>query len=207
MILRLAAALGLLTLLAGCVTPPVSETADLGDFRLGYNIVQANGVKQGPFSREASPAELTGALTDALEARLGRYDGDGLYHLGVAIGGYVLAQPGLPLVYTPKSALIFEVNVYDNQTGQRLNDKPKQFTAFEGLENAAPVVGSGIVRGKEEQLANLVRNGAGQVESWLKQNPGWFVAEPGQTRLAVSRADLRRRSAAAVSAGGAIPAN
>ncbi|QFU09574.1 hypothetical protein PARPLA_00867 [Rhodobacteraceae bacterium THAF1] len=207
MILRLAAALGLLLSLAGCITPPVSENADLGDFRLGYNIVQANGVKQGPFSRTVTGPELTGAMEQALETRLARYNGDGLYHIGVSIGGYVLAQPGLPLVYTPKSALIFEVNVYDNQTQQRLNAEPKQFTAFEGLENTAPIVGSGIVRGKEEQLANLTRNGAAQVETWLKQNPDWFVAEPGQTRMNISRSELRARSAAAVSSGGGIPAN
>lgn len=186
-------------LLAACAAPQLEEVPEpLGDFRLGYNIVQANDVVQGPFSREASEAELTDALRDAIEARLGRYDGDGLYHVGIAVGAYVLALPGLPVVYTPKSVLMFDVNVYDNATERRLNEKPHRITAFEGLHNVAPVVGSGIARGKEAQLRNLAAEGARALEAWLRDNPGWFIAEPGTGRAEINRATLRRRSDEAV---------
>jgi len=206
-------ALGLLFVLSACVAPEVPEgPGTLGDFRLGYNIVQAKTVKQGPFSRQVSDEQLTGALTDEIERRLGRYDGDGLYHLGVAIGGFVLAQPGIPLIYTPKSVLILEVNLYDNATQARLNPEPKQITAFEGINNAAPIIGSGIARGAEEQLDNLVTSAAFQIEQWLKANPGWFTPKPGQPRVQIDRATLNARSAAAIVAGGnttpgAVPAN
>lgn len=200
MILRLVAVL----LLAACAAPQMDEVPEpLGDFRLGYNIVQANDVAKGPFSRDASEAELTRALSEAIEARLGRYDGDGLYHIGIAVGAYVLAQPGLPVVYTPKSVLMFDVNVYDNATEQRLNDEPHRITAFEGLHNVAPVVGSGIARGKEAQLENLAAEGARVLEAWLRENPGWFTSEPGASRIEIDRAALRRRSVEAIAGAGA----
>ena len=209
MITRRLAVLGFALTLSACVSTDESGPKDLGDFRLGYNIVQARTVKQGPFSREVSDEQITSALREAVGARLGRYDGDGLYHIGISVGGFVLAQPGIPLIYTPKSVLIFEVNVYDNATGQRLNAEPKQITAFEGIENVAPIVGSGIVRGAEDQLANLAASGAIQVERWLAENPDWFTPEPGQTRVRIDRAQLDARADAAIrsSMATAAPAN
>lgn len=198
MITRRLAVLGLALSLSACVATDDSGPKDLGDFRLGYNIVQARTVKQGPFSREIPDEQLTGALREAVGARLNRYDGNGLYHIGISIGGFVLAQPGIPLIYTPKSVLIFEVNVYDNATGQRLNDEPKQITAFEGVENVAPIVGSGIVRGPDEQLANLTAAGAIQVERWLAENAEWFTPEPGRKRVRIDRAQLDARAEAAI---------
>ena len=209
MMTRRLAVLGLALTLSACVSTDESGPKDLGDFRLGYNIVQARTVKQGPFSREVSDEQITSALREAVGARLNRYDGDGLYHIGISVGGFVLAQPGIPLIYTPKSVLIFEVNVYDNATGQRLNDEPKQITAFEGIENVAPIVGSGIVRGAEDQLANLVASGAIQVERWLAENSEWFTPEPGQRRVQIDRAQLDARAEAAIreSLATATPAN
>lgn len=179
----------LLSLTAACTDlDPNGPLKPLGDFRLGYNFVRATGVQKGPFSRDATENELTASMTEAVETRLGRYDGDGLYHLGIAIGGYVLAQPGLPVIYTPKSALIFDVTVYDNATQQKLNEKPHRITAFEGLENTAPIVGSGIARGKEEQLANLTREGARLLQQWLSENKEWFIPDPETPRTPFDRA-------------------
>ena len=201
MLLRLVALPGLLFLLAACAAEDLSgPPPELGDFRLGYNIVQARDVTKGPFSRDATAEELTTALRDAIDARLGRYDGDGLYHLGIAIGAYVLAQPGLPVIYTPKSVLIFEVTVYDNATRQKLNPEPHRITVFEGLRNIAPVIGSGIARDKEAQLENLAAEGARAVEAWLRDHPEWFTPDPGAQRIEFDRAVLRERSDAAIAA-------
>ncbi len=200
MIARCLALLGLV-LLTACGGGDMSEPpADLGDFRLGYNIVQARDVEQGPFSRSATEAELTETLARAVEARLGRYDGDGLYHIGIAIGAYVLAQPGLPVIYTPKSVLFIDVNVYDDATGQRLNDRPERITAFEGLRNVAPLVGSGLVRDKDAQLQNLASEAARGVEAWLRRNPEWFVPDPGAPRVTFDRETLDARARAALAA-------
>lgn len=190
----------LLPLLAACAAQPKGPAAPIGDFRLGYNIVQARGVEKGPFSRDATEAELTRAVERAVEARLASLDGDGLYHVGIAIGGYVLAQPGLPVVYTPKSVLIMDVNLYDNATGVRLNDEPRRFTVFEGLQNTAPIIGSGIARGKDDQLANLAGEAARAVERWLRDNSEWFTPDPDAPRVPFDRAEGRARSAAAIAA-------
>lgn len=198
MIARCLAVAALLVLTACSTEDLDGPRPDLGDFRLGYNIVQARDVEKGPFSRDASPAELTGALATAVEQRLGRYDGNGLYHIGIAIGGYVLAQPGLPVVYTPKSVLLLDVNVYDNATQIRLNDKPHRVTAFEGLQNTVPIVGSGLTRTKEEQLQNLVLEAARAIENWLRRNPEWFTSKPGVARVTFDRGALNARGAAAI---------
>lgn len=79
--------------LAGCTEFDPEDLPPLGDFRLGHNVVLAQDVVKGPFSRDATEDELTAALGAEVEKRLLGYDGDGLYHLGVSIGGYVLALP------------------------------------------------------------------------------------------------------------------
>lgn len=187
MIPRLLAA-ALLVLAAACTnTDPDGKLLPLGDFRLGYTIVRAIDVQKGPFSREATEQELTEALEQAVVQRFVRYDGDGLYHFGISIGGYVLAQPGLPVVYTPKSVMIFDVNVYDNATGEKLTEKPHRITAFEGLENTAPIVGSGLARDKDAQLDNLAREGARLLQEWLARNPDWFIPDPDTPRTPFDR--------------------
>jgi hypothetical protein len=202
----LPAALALLMLLAACGAPDTApRNPKLGDFRLGYLFIRADAPEQGPFSRDATPTQLTTALEQAIETRLGRYDGEGLYHLGIAIGGYVLAQPGLPVIYTPKSVLIFEVTAFDNSTQSKLNDEPFRITAFEGLQNTAPVIGSGLARDGDAQLANLAAEGARQLESWLAKHPDWFVPDPETPRTPFDRTAEKARLTAA-RAGQPVPA-
>ncbi|MBM9596314.1 hypothetical protein [Roseitranquillus sediminis] len=183
------AAIAMLGLLAACAGQPLEERPEpIGDFRLGHAIALAESPTKGPFSREATPEQLKAAVDSAVRARLGRYDGDGLYHLGIVVGGYVLAQPGVPIVYQPKSILMLDVTVFDNATQQKLNPEPKRITAFEGLQNTVPILGSGLTRGADEQLANLAEQAAVQIEDWLRENPQWFEPEPEQQRVPFSPA-------------------
>ncbi|TRD15409.1 hypothetical protein [Palleronia caenipelagi] len=200
--LRLLSVLVVALTLAACGGTPVTETPEpLGDFRLGFNIVQTGGMEKGPFSRELPDETIRLAVRDAVEARLGRYDGDGLYDIGIAIGGYVLAQPGLPVVYTPKSAIVLEVNVYENATQTRLNPETKRIIAMEEAKNYTPLIGSGLVRDGNAQLQSLSRSAAVQIENWLRSNPGWFTPRPGRTRAEISRDELRQRGEAAIRKG------
>ncbi|WP_099826142.1 hypothetical protein [Oceaniglobus indicus] len=210
---RLFFVIALLGLAACSNVDPSGPLVPLGDFRLGYNHVIAPDAQEGPFSRNATEDELSTALADAIEERFARYDGDGLYHFGISIGGFVLAQPGLPVVYTPKSVMIFDVTVYDNATQKKLNEKPYRITAFEGLQNTAPLIGSGLARGKEEQLQNLAREGARQIQDYLKKNAEWFAPDPETPRTPFDRtaqkAKLAKSQAArrAALAAGAAAAN
>jgi len=56
----------------------------------------------GPASREADTDEWIAAVTKAVGDRFERYEGEQLYHFGISLEGYVLAQPGLPIVLSPK---------------------------------------------------------------------------------------------------------
>ena len=153
----------------------------LGDFSLKHNIAVAPKAVKGPLSREVSKQQLTKALTDATAERFGRYNGSRDYHFGMSIEGYVLAQPGIPLVFAPKSILIVNLTVWDDAKNRKLNEKPHQITVFESFDQG-PVVGSGYTKSAEEQLKNLSQNAAKSIESYLvKQNKeqGWFSAGPG----------------------------
>ena len=172
--------------LAGCA----AETTDLdgpppvlGDFRLGHNIAIADDVVLGPFSRELSEQELETQLQNSVAKRLRRYDGDGLYHLGIVMGGLVLAQPGIPVIYAPQSVMILDVSVFDNVTQERLNPEAKRIQVGEGFRNIVPILGSGLVREADVQLANLSENAARQIEEWLNENPEWFIPKPERARV------------------------
>ncbi|MFT5060110.1 MAG: hypothetical protein ACI9KS_002687 [Sulfitobacter sp.] len=151
---------------------------DLGDFRLGHNVVVAENVTKGPFSRNAEPEELQAALVEQVDRRLGRYEGDKFYHLGISIDGYILALPGVPLVASPKSALIISVRVWDDAAGGKLTERPHQLTILESLSGGT-LIGSGLTRTKEQQLQNLVENAALAIEKYLLNNREWFGEAPG----------------------------
>ncbi|MBT8413156.1 MAG: hypothetical protein KJO30_02400 [Boseongicola sp.] len=172
--------------LAACAAEPenLSETpAVLGDFRLGHNIAIADNVVLGPFSRELTEQQLETELQNAVAKRLRRYDGDGLYHLGIVMGGLVLAQPGIPVVYAPQSVMILDVSVFDNVTQERLNPEAKRIQVGEGMRNMVPLLGSGLVREADVQLANLSANAAREIEVWLNENPEWFIPKPERARV------------------------
>ena len=174
-----------LALVASCAADEnLAEAPEpLGQFRLGHNIAIADEVTRGPFSREVSETKIEAAVQNAVARRLRRYDGDGLYHLGIVVGGLVLAQPGIPVVYAPNSVMIVDVTIFDNDTRQKLNEKPKRLTVGEGLRNMVPVIGSGLVRSADQQLENLSEALARAVEDWLRDNPEWFEIRPDQVRV------------------------
>ena len=122
--------------------------------------------------------------------RLRRFDGDGLYHLGMNVGGLVLAQPGVPLIYAPKSAMVVDVTVFDNRTAAKINEEPKRFVVGEGIQNAVPILGSGLTRDAETQLRNLSLNAARQIEDWLREEEDWFEPVPGHVRVVYDAATI-----------------
>lgn len=171
--------------LAGCATEEdlTLTPAALGQFRLGHNIAIADKTTRGPFSRDFTEAQIEASVQSAVAKRLRRYDGDGLYHLGIVVGGLVLAQPGIPVIYAPSSVMIVDVTVFDNTTQKKLNDEPERITVGEGFKNAVPIFGSGLVRSADAQLENLSASLAREIEEWLNGNPEWFVPRAGQVRL------------------------
>lgn len=181
----LAASAALLALAACSNRADLNQPAEpIGDFRLGHNVVLATGTTEGPLSRDASEEELETALRTEIEQRLRRYDGDGLYHIGVRIEAFVLAQPGIPIVLSPRSIMLLAVNIWDNETRERLNDDVIRITAFEGVNTGVPFMPSGLVKSKEQQLENLSISAAQELEKLLRENEEtWFAPKPDRTRV------------------------
>ncbi len=176
---------------AACTNPnDLDETpAYMGNFHLGHNVVVAPNLTKGPVSREATKEEWIDSVTRAMTDRFGRYDGTRLYHLGVSIEGYVLAIPGVPIVASPKSALILNVTAWDDAAGGKLNDKPHMVTVVESLSSST-VLGSGLTQSREKQMENLSRNAAKLIQNWLVQQNnefGWFEDDgrPAKEKISV----------------------
>ena len=179
--IRLFALLTALVFLAGCATNDLKEPpVDLGDFKLGHNVVVASKAQKGPVSRDATEQEWVAALTKAVDDRFGRYEGEQLYHLGVSVEGYMLAPPGVPVVYTPKSALIINVTLWDDVGGRKLNESVHQIVVLETTSKDSIFIGSGWGREKEEQMAGLSYNAARQIQEWMQETAEtykWFTPD------------------------------
>ncbi|MBU2982897.1 hypothetical protein KO498_13850 [Lentibacter algarum] len=165
--------------LVACTNPNDLDepAADLGNFRLGHNIVIAPNFQKGPLSREMSDERWIEAVKARIAERFERYDGEKLYHFGISLEGYVLAQPGIPVVASPKSALVMRVTVWDDAAGVKLNKKAEQLLVLESL-SGEQVIGSGLTQSAEQQLENLTKNASKMLESWLlkqKASEGWFT--------------------------------
>lgn len=173
---RLIAVLAALVLAACAAEDPNRPPEDFGDFALGYNIVVAKNAQPVGPSRRATAAEWEAALKSAVAERFGRYQGGKLYHIGIGVDAYALAVPGVPVVLSPKSVLAITVNIWDDTAGRRVNAEPRQFTVFEGLTGDT-VVGSGLTKTREEQMATLAANAARQINAWLVENRAWFTPE------------------------------
>ena len=179
-ILRLGA-IGLVALLSACATGELDTNPEpIGDFRLGFFVPStAPEVTKGPASREASDEEWKAALKAAFEPRFQRYKGGEFFHIGAIVDGYVLAQPGIPVVLAPKSVLIFRVTIIEDATGNQYPEEPHQITVVESV-GAGTILGSGLTSTKEEQLADLAENAAAATEKWMRDQP-WFGTFSGTT--------------------------
>ncbi|MGY6535562.1 MAG: hypothetical protein ACXIVG_09485 [Pararhodobacter sp.] len=168
------AALLLLLVAAACTDARGTGDArpELGDFRLGHNIVVAANAQQAPLSRTAEPEAWEAAIREAVAERFEHYEGTRLYHIAISVDGYVLAVPGVPLVASPRSALIIGVHLWDDELGL-LNEERRQLTILEGVSGES-IVGSGLTRSAEEQMAVLSRNAARAIENWMAENTAWF---------------------------------
>ena len=181
--IRILAFVASLLVLVGCSDQnPVANQplVPLGDFSLGTNYTFAGKAQKGPISRDATAEDWETGMEKAIADRLGRYTGDGVYHVGVSVEGYMLAPKGVPVIYSPKSALIINVRVWDGASGRKLNDEPVQMTIFEDTTDESFVLGSGRIRTQNQQIAGLSENAAERIENWLaKQHEinRWFTPD------------------------------
>ena len=145
----------------------------MGRFLLGYAVVVVDNPEKGPLSREASDEEWKASMEGALNERFGRYDGDKYFHIAVKVEGYVLAQPGIPVVASQKSVLVISVTIWDDEKQAKINEEPQVFTVFEKLSGET-AISSGLTQSKEQQMLNLSRNAALLIHKWMLENKEWF---------------------------------
>ncbi len=183
--------------LMGCAAgdPLDEELPPMGDFRLAHNIVVADNMQQVPPSRNATPEEWEEILVAEIDRRFGGYEGDRLYHIGIAVDGYSLAPPGIPIVLSPRSVLVLSVNIWDDALGRKLHEEPEQIIVFEGASPETLLVGSGIARNRNEQMQVLARNAARRVQLFMLENPEWFNISDAEAAEALGNVEALAEAA------------
>ncbi|MEO9650504.1 MAG: hypothetical protein ABJ360_24350 [Roseobacter sp.] len=175
--------------LAGCAQTLVDEAPEsLGEFKLRVNYAFAEKAVQGPVSRDATPDEWTASIQTGIDSRLARYSGSQEYDIGISLEGFMLAPPGIPILFAPRSTAIVLVNVYDVEQ-EKFLAKAHKIQVLEDTTGESAAVGSGYVRTKEEQMAGLSLNVADKVEEWLAKehlSQGWFDKRSDQLGDAAS---------------------
>lgn len=167
-----------LGLLAACARNDLQKApVPLGDFVIGHNIVVADSAAVPGISRKVTPDQWEAALTKAMADRFGRYEGSRIYNFGTSVDAYVLAPPGLPIVASPRSAVIITVHVYEDAKGVELNPGGKQLTVLESSSPEA-LIGSGLTQSKLVQMERLSYDAAKAVQRYLLDNPAWFDLPP-----------------------------
>lgn len=162
-----------LGMLAACGQRDLDEPpVDMGNFRLGLNIVVADNAEKVPISRNATPDEWEAAMSKAVTDRFARYKGSRLYNIGISVDGYALAPPGIPVLAAPRSVLVVTANVWDDAEQKKLNATGKQFTVWE--DGGASIIGTGLTRSAEDQMEVLSYFAVKKIEEWLVENPSWF---------------------------------
>lgn len=157
-------------------TPKEEHFEPLGDFKLGYAVVVTTSTQVGPMSRKLPNEDFEASLTNELKRVFGGFEGSRYYHISLSVDGYVLAQPGIPLVLSPKSALIVTLNVWDDAKQALILEKPKQFTVLEKFSSKS-ILGTGYTMSAEEQLAGLTKSAVKQVYDYLKENEHLFKTD------------------------------
>ncbi|MEM9393732.1 MAG: hypothetical protein AAGA38_07725 [Pseudomonadota bacterium] len=192
--------------LAACANnAELTEKVDLGNFQLGFAVVVADNARQGPFSRDASAEQIEEAVSAEIERRFARYEGGKDFHLGISIDGYIIAEPGIPVVASPKSALFASVTLWDDAEQAKVNEEPKQIVVLESFSTDL-VVGSGLTMEPEDQLVNISQNLVKEIEDWLNNRPEWFDDPvPGQGTPISEIQTQRSRAAELAAAGISVP--
>ena len=151
----------------------ITPVQQIENFKLGHLVVKAENTQKGFFSRNASEEILESTLKKKLLNSLSKQNGSHFFHISVVVSGYVLAKPGLPIILSPKSVLILDVFIFDDESEQKVFNKPKRFSIFESL-NGNTIIGSGLTLTAEEQLDNLTTIATYKISQWLVSNKDVF---------------------------------
>ena len=197
--IRILALLSALAVLAACGETRLEEAPeDLGAFQARVTHVYTEKALQWPLSRDADHSEWTAPIETALNTRLRRYAGAQEYDVAVTLEGFMLAPPGVPVLFSPKSAVVVNVFVYDVAEKTFLAKK-HQMEIFESTTGESALLGSGHARTKEQQIQGLAINIADKVEEWMARQhkeQGWFAPRAGAETASQAAADAAAPAAA-----------
>lgn len=196
-----------LVAVAACAVPDpdLEEQVPLGDFKLLGNIAVTTNARKMGVSRDASAEAWEKALEGAVDKRFRRYDGDTPYTLSYSLDGYILATKGGRLALAPRSAMSMTVHIWQTDPLKRLEKRSKQLLILEQLDGES-VIGSGLFRDGDEQMANLSAQFSKALERWLVSNGDLFgVGVSAEAKAAAAKDDAAQIAKQANANGAANP--
>lgn len=187
---RILMTLAALIALGACAVPDpeLEAPVDLGDFRLLGNVGVTTNARKLGVSRDATPEEWEAALEGAIDKRFARYSGETPYTISYSLDGYILATRAGRLALSPRSALSVTVHIWQQEPLERLEERSKQLLVFEGLDGET-LLGSGLFRDRDQQMANLAAQFSKAVERWLVANGDLFGVGVSDEALEAAKAD------------------
>ena len=153
--------------------PETDEQVDLGNFRLLSNVAVTTNARRMGVSRQATAEEWEQVLESAITKRFGRYEGDVPYTISYSLDGYILATKGGRLALAPNSAMSITIHIWETEPLKRLKERSTQLLVLEGFDGET-VIGSGLFRGRDEQMETLGKQFSKAVERWLLANSDLF---------------------------------
>ncbi|MEI6799201.1 MAG: hypothetical protein WCO04_08310 [Pseudomonadota bacterium] len=187
-LIRALPAMALLVALAACDAKDMGDPPHpMGSFRMNSVFIDATKAQTVPLSRTADAEDWKTVMTAAMTERFASYSGDTPFDFGISVDGYVLAPPGVPVIASPRSALIIRLHVYDSLKKEFLEEGGKRFTLIEGVSKDS-VIGSGWTQNKHAQMKKLADNAAKAVQDYMLAHPEWLGMPPlpAQTPAAVT---------------------
>lgn len=172
--LCLFALLGMSSCGDGVLFPAPSGPLHLANIRIGHVGVVTSGMVQGAYSNAVSPEDLASHLRGAITSKLAGLDGARSYNIGVKVTSYMLANPAVPTVSSPKSALIMSVTVWDDSRGQKPVAPPATVIAVDGLYGTSVFI-TKQQGDKDHRLAALSAKAALEIERYLTKNIDIFT--------------------------------
>ena len=175
---RFFAAVTLLLGLAACASPTrdlEGPTDPIGDFKMGHIGVVAPNLQKLLVSRDVSQEEWIEVMTDVLDTRFRRFEGDKFYHLGISVEAYSLPPPIIP----GKSAVALNVTLWDDAAQAKMNEEPEQIQVIKVFE-------SRISNDRDQRLQLLAEEAARMIEVWLREmqeTEGWFTGGTSVTPM------------------------
>lgn len=139
------------------------------NIRFNHISIVATDMVKNAYSDDVSPEDMTTQLRRAITSKLSELQGDRVYNIGIKVTGYMLANPSVLTVSSPKSVLMLSVSVWNDSPDNKLMLPPSTVIAVDGLYGSALSIAKSQ-GSKDQRLAALTGRAGVEIAQYLARN-------------------------------------